>query len=148
MTREYHQPHAKRNIHKVIVQPSVLYGMETILMTRSHVSKLEVTEMKMCRCSCGHTLREHVRHDDIRDRQSCLSQRPHNQVGTARRRSRYEFDCSVSTCLTPSYNTKHVFTMNIPKLMYSWLLLQQTEYRQDSKQSFIGVVMLSLSKSV
>ena len=33
--------------------------------TSSHVKKLEVTEMKMCRWPCGHTLRDHVRNDDI-----------------------------------------------------------------------------------
>ena len=32
----------------------------------SHVKKLEVTEIKMCRWACGHTLRDHVRNDDIR----------------------------------------------------------------------------------
>ena len=29
---------------------------------------LEVTEMKMCRWACGHTLRDHVRNDDIREK--------------------------------------------------------------------------------
>ena len=37
-------------------------------MTSSHVKKLEVTEMKMCRWAYGQTLRDHVRNDDIRDR--------------------------------------------------------------------------------
>ena len=36
-------------------------------MTSSHVKKLEVTEMKMCRRACGHTLRYHVRNDAIRE---------------------------------------------------------------------------------
>ena len=30
------------------------------------MKKLEVTEMKMCRWACGHTLRDHVRNNDIR----------------------------------------------------------------------------------
>ena len=30
--------------------------------------KLEATEMKMCRWACGHTLRDHVRTDSIRER--------------------------------------------------------------------------------
>ena len=42
--------------------------METVPMTSSHVKKLEVTEMKMCRWACGHALRDHARNDDIRDR--------------------------------------------------------------------------------
>ena len=53
----------------MIVQPAMLYGMETILpMTSPHVKKLEVTEM---RCADGHVatpLRDHVRNDDIRER--------------------------------------------------------------------------------
>ena len=36
-------------------------------MTSTHVKKLEVTEMKMCSWACGHTLRDHVRNDDIRE---------------------------------------------------------------------------------
>ena len=58
----------KINIYKMIVQPAMLYGMETVPMTSSHVKKLEVTEMKMCRWACGHTLRDHVKNDNIRER--------------------------------------------------------------------------------
>ena len=46
----------------------MLYGMETGPVTSSHVKKLEVTEMMMCRWAYGHTLRDHVRNDNIRDR--------------------------------------------------------------------------------
>ena len=42
--------------------------METVPMTSSHVMKPEVTEIKMCRWACDHTLRDHVRHDNIRER--------------------------------------------------------------------------------
>ena len=41
----------------------MLYGMETVPMTSSRMKKLEATEMKMCRWTCGHTLREDVRND-------------------------------------------------------------------------------------
>ena len=62
-------PRVKGNIHKTIVQPAMLYGMETVPMTSSNVNKqLEVTEMKMCWWTCGHTLRYHVRNDNIRER--------------------------------------------------------------------------------
>ena len=40
-------PHVKGKIHKMIVQPTMLYGMETVPVTSSHVKKLEVTEMKI-----------------------------------------------------------------------------------------------------
>ena len=46
-------PHVKGKINKMIVQPAMLYGMETVPVTSSHVKKLEVTEMKMCRWACG-----------------------------------------------------------------------------------------------
>ena len=61
-------PHVKGKIHNTIVQPAMLYGMETVPVTSSHVKKLEVTEMKMCRWACGHTLRYHVRNNDIREK--------------------------------------------------------------------------------
>ena len=59
---------AESKIHKTIVQPSLLYGTETVLLTRSHVKKREVTEMKMCRWVCCNTPRDHVRNDDISER--------------------------------------------------------------------------------
>ena len=52
----------------MIVQPAMLYGMETVPMTSSHLKKLVVTEMKICSWACSHPLRDHVRHDDIRKR--------------------------------------------------------------------------------
>ena len=48
-------------------QQAMLYWMEAVPVTSSHAKKLEVTDMKMCRWACGHTLRDHVRNDDIRD---------------------------------------------------------------------------------
>ena len=55
--------HVKGKIHKMIVQPAMLYGIETVPMTSTQVKKLEVTEMQMCRWACGHTLRNHVTKD-------------------------------------------------------------------------------------
>ena len=37
-------------------------------VTSSHVKKLEVTDMKMCRWACGHTLTDHVRNENIKER--------------------------------------------------------------------------------
>ena len=61
-------PHAKGNIHTMIVQPAMLYGMETVPVISSHVKKLGVTEMKMCIWACGHTLRDQVRNENIKER--------------------------------------------------------------------------------
>ena len=57
----YHHARVKGNIHNLVV----LYGMETVSMTSSHVKKLEVKEMKICRWASGHPLRDHVRKYDI-----------------------------------------------------------------------------------
>ena len=46
----------------------MLYGMETVPVTSSHVKKLEVTEIKMCRWACGHMLRDRVRKENIKER--------------------------------------------------------------------------------
>ena len=61
-------PPVKGKTHKMIVQRAMLYGVEAVPVTRSHVKKLEVTEMKMCRWACGHTLRDHVRNKNIKKR--------------------------------------------------------------------------------
>ena len=61
-------PHVKGKIHKMIVQPAMLYGMETVPVTSSHVKEREVKDMKMCRWACGHTLRDHVRNENIKER--------------------------------------------------------------------------------
>ena len=42
-------PHVKGKIHKMIVQPVILYGMETVTMTSFHANRMVVIEMKMCR---------------------------------------------------------------------------------------------------
>ena len=60
-------PHVKEKIHKMIIQPAMLYGMETVSVTSSNVKKLEVTEIKMCIWAYGHTLRDPVKNDDIRE---------------------------------------------------------------------------------
>ena len=53
----------------MIVQPAMPYGMETVPVTSSHVKKLEVTEVKMCRWACGHPLRDHImRNENINER--------------------------------------------------------------------------------
>ena len=54
--------------HKMIIQPAVMYGIETGSVTISHVKKLEMIGMKICRWACGHTLRDHVRNCNIIER--------------------------------------------------------------------------------
>ena len=67
-------PHMKEKIHKMIVQPALLYGMETVPVTSSHVKKLEATEMKMCRCAMGpHAIETIMRNENIKERLKVVS---------------------------------------------------------------------------
>ena len=61
-------PYVKGKIHNMIAQPAMLYVMETVPVTSSHVKRLELTEMKTCRWACGHTLADNVRNGNIRER--------------------------------------------------------------------------------
>ena len=49
----------KGSIHTMVVQLAMLYGMETAPMTSSHVKKLEVTMINMCKFECDHRLSDH-----------------------------------------------------------------------------------------
>ncbi len=55
----------KRKIYKAVVH--ALRYRDTTSGSR-YVSKLETTEMKMCRWTCGYIRKDHVRNDDIRNR--------------------------------------------------------------------------------
>ena len=46
----------------------MLYDVEYWSMKRRHVQQISVTEMRMLRWICGHTRRDRVRNDVIRDR--------------------------------------------------------------------------------
>jgi hypothetical protein len=46
----------------------MLYRAECWSMKRRHVQQLSVAEMHMLHWICGHTKRDHVRNDDIRER--------------------------------------------------------------------------------
>ena len=61
-------PHVKGKIDNMVVQPAMLYGIKTVPVTSPYVKKREVTGMKMCRCACGHTLRDHVINENIKER--------------------------------------------------------------------------------
>ena len=46
----------------------MLYGAECWSTKRRHVQQISVAEMRMLRWICGHTRRDRVQNDDIRDR--------------------------------------------------------------------------------
>ena len=51
-----------------MIQPVILYGLETVPQRKKTTRRLEVTEMKMCRWACGATRTDRVRNEDIRER--------------------------------------------------------------------------------
>ncbi|XP_063607578.1 uncharacterized protein LOC134782141 [Penaeus indicus] len=56
----------KGKIHQTVIQPAMLYGLETGPQTNKTTKRLKVAEMKMCRWACGVTRRDRVRNEDIR----------------------------------------------------------------------------------
>ena len=58
----------KGKFYRTVVRPAMLYGAECWPTKRRHVQQLGVAEMRMLRWMCGHTRKDRVRNDDIRDR--------------------------------------------------------------------------------
>jgi hypothetical protein len=58
----------KGKFYRTAIRPAMLYGAECWPTKRRHVQQLSVAEMRMLRWCCGHTRRDRVRNDDIRDR--------------------------------------------------------------------------------
>ena len=58
----------KGKFYRTAVRPAMLYGAECWPTKRRHVQRLGVAEMRMLRWMCGHTRKDRVRNDDIRDR--------------------------------------------------------------------------------
>ncbi|XP_060191168.1 uncharacterized protein LOC132620753 [Lycium barbarum] len=61
-------PKLKGKFYKVVVRPTLLYGAECWPVKNSHVQKMKVAEMRMLRWMCGHTRRDRIRNEDIRDK--------------------------------------------------------------------------------
>ena len=58
----------KGNFYRTAIKPTMLYGAECWPTKKQHVPKISVAEMRMLRWSCGHTRRDRIRNDDIRDK--------------------------------------------------------------------------------
>ncbi|AQK78905.1 Retrovirus-related Pol polyprotein LINE-1 [Zea mays] len=58
----------KGKFYRTAIRPAMLYGAECWPTKRRHVQQLSVAEMRMLRWICGHTRRDRVRNDDIRER--------------------------------------------------------------------------------
>jgi hypothetical protein len=58
----------KSKFYRTAIRPAMLYGAECWPTKRRYVQQLSVAEMRMLRWICGHTRRDQVRNDDIRER--------------------------------------------------------------------------------
>jgi len=58
----------KGKFYRTAIRPAMLYGAECWPTKRRHVQQISVAEMRMLRWICGHTRRDRVRNDEIRDR--------------------------------------------------------------------------------
>jgi len=56
----------KGKVYKTAVRPAMLYGLETVGLTRRQEAELEVAELKMLRWSLGVTRLDRIRNDHIR----------------------------------------------------------------------------------
>jgi hypothetical protein len=58
----------KGKFYRTAIRPAMLYGAECWPTKRRHVQQLGVAEMRMLRWACGHTRKDRIRNDDIRER--------------------------------------------------------------------------------
>ena len=56
----------KGKIYKKVVRPAMLYGLETVALTKSQEAELEVAELKMLRFALGVTRMDKIRNEYIR----------------------------------------------------------------------------------
>jgi len=56
----------KGKLHKQMVRPAMLYGLETVPLTKAQEKKLEVAEMRMLRYELGATWEDRIKNEDIR----------------------------------------------------------------------------------
>lgn len=54
--------------YKAVVRPAMLYGAECWPVKKSHAQKMKVAEMSMLRWMCGHTRKDKIRNEYIRDK--------------------------------------------------------------------------------
>ena len=57
---------ATGKVYKVAVRPAMLYGLETVALTKRQEAEMEVAELKMLRFSLGVTRMDKIRNEYIR----------------------------------------------------------------------------------
>ena len=56
----------KGKMYSLMVRPAMMYGLETVAVTKKQVEEMEVAEMKMLRFAMGVTRKDKVRNENIR----------------------------------------------------------------------------------
>ena len=56
----------KGKVYSSVVRPAMLYGLETVAVTKKQVEGMEVAEMKMLRFTMGVTRKDKIRNEHIR----------------------------------------------------------------------------------
>ena len=56
----------KRKVYSSVVRPAMVYGLETVAVTKKQVEEMEVAEMKMLRFAMGVTRKDKIRNEYIR----------------------------------------------------------------------------------
>ena len=59
-------PRVKEKVYSSVVKPAMVYGLETVAVTKKQVEEMEVAEMKMLRFSMGVTRKDKIRNEYIR----------------------------------------------------------------------------------
>ena len=58
----------KGKFYRTAIRPAMLYGAECWPTKRQHIQQMSVAEMRMLRWMCGHTRKDRIRNEVIRDR--------------------------------------------------------------------------------
>ena len=56
----------KGKVYSSVVRPAMMYGLETVAVTKKQVEEMEVTEMKTLRFAMGVTRKDKIRNEHIR----------------------------------------------------------------------------------
>ena len=56
----------KGKVYSSVVRPAIMYGLETVTVTKKQVEEMEVAEMKMLRFAMGVTRKDKIRNEHIR----------------------------------------------------------------------------------
>ena len=57
----------KGKVYSLVVRPAMVYGLETVVVTKKQVEEIEVAEIKMLRFAMGVTRKDKIRNEYIRD---------------------------------------------------------------------------------